>query len=252
VNVFDAMLLYLMVLDGIGFDYIGIIFNCGAASVFEYAEFVSDLLNSDLENDLKWPSASERKNRYGTIACYEKAIAIIDGTHCQIRRPVDIDDENDHYSGYKHRHTQNYLIITDAFGFILYLDGPFPGKIVDVSACRATDLFENINNYLSPGERILGDGGFESLPRVITQFDKTKLNARGVTSEERNRMKTFNLYFTNMRARVEHKIHRTKARATSLAQRFTRDKTRQCKTIKSACILNNWTLRKRVSSQLNG
>lgn len=89
-NIYDAMLLYLMVLDGVGFDYIGIIFSCGAASVFEYAEFMAEIINSDLENDLKWPSALERKNRYGTIACYEKAVAIIDGTHCQIRRPVDI------------------------------------------------------------------------------------------------------------------------------------------------------------------
>lgn len=250
-NVYDAVLLYLMVLDGVGFDYIGIIFKCSVATVFEYAEFIAELINSDLENDLKWPSASERKNRYGTIACYEKAIAIIDGTHCQIRRPVDIEQENAHYSGYKCHHTQNYLVVVDAFGFILYLDGPFPGRTVDITACRDTDMFQNINNYLSPGERLLGDGGFEGWARIITQFDKTKLHARGVTTEERNRMKTFNSHFTNMRSRVEHKIHRTKARATSLAQRFNRYKHRQYNTIKSACILNNWTQRKRISRQID-
>jgi hypothetical protein len=249
--IFDALLLYLMVVDGVGMDYIGIIWDCNQSTVFEYAEFVAELVNSDLENDLKWPSASERKNRYGTMECYEKAIAIIDGTHCQIKRPVDIGDENDYYSGYKHRHTQNFLIIVDAYGFILYLDGPFPGSVVDITACRVTDLFRNISNYLSPGERILGDGGFESLPRVITQFDKSKLDAVGVTLTERNKMKNFNLYFGNMRARVEHKIHRTKARATSLIQRFTRNKKRQFKTIKSACILNNYVLRKRIAANLD-
>ena len=181
-NIFDAMLLYMMVMDGVGFDYIGIIFDCHVSTVFDYAEFMAELVNSDLENDLKWPSAPERKNRYGTMECYDKAIAIIDGTHCQIKRPIDIGDENDYFSGYKHRHTQNFLIIVDAYGFILYLDGPYPGSVVDITACRVTDLFRNINNYLSPGERILGDGGFESLPRVITQYDKTKLDAVGVTS----------------------------------------------------------------------
>lgn len=248
--VFDALLLYMMVLDGVGMDYIGIIWDCNAATVFEYSEFMAELVNADLDNDLQWPSPLERKNRYNTMACYEKAIAIIDGTHCQIRRPVDTEDDTGYYSGYKHRHTQNYLIIVDAYGFILYLDGPFPGSVVDITACRITDLFLNINNYLSPGERILADGGFEGLPRIITQFDKTKLNAPGVTLDERKRMKKFNLYFGNMRSRVEHKIHRTKARATSLTQRYTRDKKRQFKAIKSSCILNNWVLRQRIASNL--
>ena len=44
---------YIMILDGVGMDYIGVIWDYNAATVFEYAEFMAELVNSDLQNDLK-------------------------------------------------------------------------------------------------------------------------------------------------------------------------------------------------------
>ena len=78
--------------------------------------------------------------------------------------------EHLYYSGYKHYHTQNYLICADAIGFVTFISGPFVGQANDRAAFKTTPFVNSDCELLSPGEMILVDGGFRGPGRTIHQF----------------------------------------------------------------------------------
>lgn len=247
----DALLLYLLLLDGPSFAVLGLIFDIAISSVFDYAEYMGKLVNSGLKEELHWPNVEERKLLYGLIPTYDRAIGLIDGTHCKIRAPLNVEEENSYFSGYKWTHTQNYLVVVDLNGFIIYLDGGFEGSGVDVTACNSTDLFQNSDTYFSAGERLLADGGFKGdFPNLIIPFRSDEIKSFMNTEEVRNNKRKFNDIHTNTRSKVEHAIHRIKSVGLSLAQRYTRDKKRQTTAMISAVLLFNWTRRHRISMQI--
>lgn len=248
----DGLLLYLILLDGPSFAVLGLIFNISVSSVFDYAEYMGKLINNGLKEELRWPDQEERKLLYGLIPTYDRAIGLIDGTHCKIRAPRDFEEENNYFSGYKWTHTQNYLVVVDLNGFIIYLDGGFAGSGVDVTACNNTDIFQNSGNYFSAGERLLADGGFKGdFPNLIIPFRSDEINSFMNTEEVRNNKRKFNDIHTNTRSKVEHAIHRIKSVALSLAQRYTRDKKRQTTAMISAVLLFNWIRKHRIDQQIN-
>jgi hypothetical protein len=248
---YDALLLYLMLLDGPSFAVLALIFDISVSSVFDYAEYMGKLINNGLKAELHWPNEEERKQLYGLIPTYDRAVGLIDGTHCKIRVPRSVEEEKNYFSGYKWTHTQNYLVVVDLNGFIIYLDGGFEGSGVDVTACNDTDLFNNSENYFSAGERLLADGGFKGdYPNLIIPFRSDEIDSFMNTEEAKNNKRKFNDIHTNTRSKVEHAIHRIKSVASSLAQRYTRDKKRQTSTMISAVLLFNWTRRHRIEKQL--
>jgi hypothetical protein len=226
------------------------IFDISVTTVYCYAEYMAELVNSELKGELNWPDSEERKLLYNLIPVYERCIGILDGTHCRIQVPRDTDEENLYFSGYKNYHTQNYLLVVDMNGFILYLDGPYPGHENDTSCANQSELFTESQSYLSSGEKILADGIFRGFNHLIIPYRSDEMNANTVSDLERERMKQFNDVLQNLRARVEHGIHRVKAIAVSLTQRYRRDKKTQKAAVQSAVVLHNWTRRKRAEKQI--
>jgi len=68
---------------------------------------------------VSWPDAEERRLLYGFFTSYEKAVGVLDGTHCQISVPYFKEERS--LSGYKKLHTQNYMICADALGFVIHV-----------------------------------------------------------------------------------------------------------------------------------
>ena len=59
-----------------------------------------------------------------------------------------------YFSGYKHKHTQNYLVCVNYLGMILHIDGPFPRRPNDRKSYNMSDFSLNQANYLSDNEYI--------------------------------------------------------------------------------------------------
>jgi hypothetical protein len=244
----NALLLYIISLDGVDFSVLASMFDLeSVSSVFHYLELMGQLVKTKLEGELKWPDAYERKQLYGLMPTYEKAIGVLDGTHCRIKVPLEWDAEDSYFSYYKNYHTQSYLLISDAYGFVIYLDGPFAGKRVDQETSSNCELIVNQQNFFSAGERVLADGGFRGIARFLIPYRANEIANEPAEAEG---MKAYNATLGNTRARIEHCIHRLKARANSLIDRYNRDKSRQKLTVLNATLLHNWARRVRISKQM--
>jgi hypothetical protein len=244
----NALLLYILQMDGIPFSVLAAMFGLKyVSSVFYYAETMAMIVNTALKDNLAWPTAEQRLLLHGTLSIYSSAIGIVDGTHCRIRVPTQWEDENMCFSGYKHTHTQNYLIVVDPNGFIIKLDGPFPGSMNDISCCRQSDIVLNPQNYFSSGERLLADGGFKGFRQFLIPYRIDQIRS---DPTQENAMRVFNALLQLIRSKVEHAIHRVKCRAQVLANRYNRDRKRQLETITSAVILYNWTRKHRIQAQM--
>ena len=87
-------------------------------------------------------------------------VAVLDGTHCPIQAPSQLN--NLYYSGYKCKHTQNYLVCVNYMGMILCVDGPHVGRANDRQDYKQSELFNNHSEFVSDDEYILADGGFHT------------------------------------------------------------------------------------------
>ena len=57
-------------------------------TLFRMINHVQWRINSTFASLIQWPTAEERRDLYGYFAVYDKAVAILDGTHLPINRPV--------------------------------------------------------------------------------------------------------------------------------------------------------------------
>jgi hypothetical protein len=195
---------------------------------------------------VRWPDADERKQSHGLFACCPTAIAVIDGTHCRIRVPVD--NQSAHYSAYKKYHTQNYFIAVDAHGFILYISEAFPGRSNDRGSFNTTPFATNNCPLVSPNELIIVDGGFPGDGPLLQPFTKPQIRKQR-DEHIRQEMINANEMLTLDRALVEHCIHTLKNRAQSLADRYSRTRERQAFLMQAAARVVNRILLLRMSER---
>jgi hypothetical protein len=242
----DRLLCWLIQLTGERDIIMARIFNSGETTIFRNFKFITSIVNSVLEDEIKWPDQEERKLLYDMFPIYSKAIAVVDGTHCEVKIPGDLDDEDSFYSGYKHKHTQLYLVYIDPHGFFRRIEGPWEGSNVDRGVFTQSEIYTNTKDYLAGDEKILADGGFAGDGPLIFPYNKTDLAKSGDKKEE---LQAYNELLTESRSLVEHAIHRLKARATILVGRYPKNKQQQFEIVKAAAILFNWTRRIRIIKQ---
>jgi hypothetical protein len=144
----DELLLWLYHADGNKHTVLCLLFDIDRTTVNVITDHITRVINHVWEREVKWPSAEERAEQYGLFSCFEKAVGCIDGTHCRIDVPDDEEEENDDYSGYKHYHTQNYLLCCNAYGFIIHVTGPFPGSWNDKQCFLVSDFAARFANRL--------------------------------------------------------------------------------------------------------
>jgi len=243
----DRLFVWLLELDGVNAELLAEIFDCSASTIRNNTKFITDIILNELEDEIEWPDEIERKQLRGLFPVSDKAIAVIDGTHCEIKIPFNMEQEISYFSGYKHKHTQLYMVVIDIYGFFRMIEGPWPGQYNDRSAFIEMDIYKNSSKYFSDGEVMLADGGFGGDGPILYPFNAVALNA---DASEKDSMKSFNQVLTDSRALVEHAIHRLKSRATALTHRYPKNKDQQFRTLKAAAILYNWTRRYRIKKQI--
>lgn len=239
----DQFLLWAWYVDGNDPDVLGIVFSdISRRTSDRVADHVTQAVNDAWEGEVTWPDDEERRLLYGAFTSYDKAVGVLDGTHCQIDVPAY--EEGQYYSQYKHLHTQNYLICADALGFVTWTAGPFGGSDPDKVIFKTTSFTELECPMLSEGEVILVDGGFEGEGHILHQFVQKELWA--MTAEERERVASFNEDFLHNRSPIEHCIHRVKCRAQALTRRWPRALHRQGELFHAATRIYNRCRRLRM------
>lgn len=126
----------------------------------------------------------------------------IDGTHKSICRPrPDTADQELFYSGHKHDHTMQFLVIVTPDGLIASIYGPFEGRCGDWAMFKESGLQEKIINsaFDSTGDQlyVYGDKAFYLEEGVIGAY-RARRNI-GLSAAE----SIFNSYMAKQRMAVE-------------------------------------------------
>lgn len=243
----DQLLMWIIRSEGNDADLVGILFNdIHRTTVDRIADHVTQAVLDCWSVEIEWPDVEQRQSLYGLLSTYDKAVGIMDGSHCQIRVPTY--DEYEYYSGYKEYHTQNYLICVDALGLVIYLNGPYAGRKNDRSAFNETPFVKEMCDLLSDGEIILADGGFAGPGHVLHQF--TANDMKGTDNDQKTQMQLFTEDFILNRSLIEHCIHRVKNRVKALQKRFSRALRKQDELVRAACCVYNRHRRLRIEYQL--
>ena len=145
----DEMLLWLYHADGNRHTVLCLLLDIDRTSITVITDHVTRCMNEAWKDEVRWPSREDREELHGLFSCHPKAVAAIDGTHCRIDVPDSHDREDTCYSAYKKYHTQNYLVCCDAFGFVVYIGGPFDGRFNDRECFLASSFCDGDARMLS-------------------------------------------------------------------------------------------------------
>lgn len=212
-------------------------------TIFRIVDHVTHCVNTELQDLIAWPTA-ERKCLYGMLSICDTAVAVMDGTHCEINEPTY--DERLYYSGYKHKHTQNYLVCVNVLGVVIHVEGPFNGRKNDRSMYNHSTLGRHPERFFSEGERVLADGGFVGGAPLLVPIHSTVMEK---TEDEGTRevMREINREFTDNRVLVEDVFSWVKARAHVLDVRYRRRRERQGEVFYAACRFHNFVRIHRIA-----
>jgi len=84
----EMVLLWLVAVDGVCSAFVGMAFGgIGRTTVSRIVDHVTFAVIQCWKSEVTWPDEDERRDTYGMLSCYEKAVGIMDGTHCEIEVP---------------------------------------------------------------------------------------------------------------------------------------------------------------------
>jgi hypothetical protein len=201
-------------------------------------DHVSDCIEWTLGDLISWPTAEERKDLYGWVGVYDKAIAFLDGTHLPISKPTK--NPSAYWSTYKQKYTQNYLVCVNPFALVIYIDGPFPGRGNDRGAFNQCTLATNPREFVSEGEVIVADGGFMGGPQLLVPFHVDTIT-HGKDEEDKQDMLSFNEDLSDGRVLVEDVFGWLKGAARVLEGRYRRGRASQAPVFRAMCCVYNFT-----------
>ena len=124
----------------------------------------------------------------------------MDATEQPVERSQDAEQQQQHYSGKKKRHTRKVQIIVNEYGVVREVSDSVPGAVHDRELFRQSGAAAAIPKETVTG----GDAGYQGMQddlpdhSVITPFKKTKLNL--LTEEQ----KLLNQEFSRTRIIVEN------------------------------------------------
>ena len=244
----DELLLWFYHSDGNDNNVIAQLFRISWRSVSRISDHITHVINRVWLAETAWPSPEERRALYGFFSIHEKAVALMDGTHCRVCVPRNNVEENATYSGYKKYHTQNYLICVNALGLVIYIDGPHAGRGTDRKIFNKSVFAHDDCPLLSDGELIIADGGFIGQGKHLIPLKAPTIAAQ--PENEQKALIEYNEEVTMNRSKVEHIIHVVKNRAQILAVRYKRERRKQADIFYAAARFANRIKRMRMEHQL--
>lgn len=186
-------------------DVLGFLFGVDGATVSRNVRNLLPALQVLGEATLSWatpPQRGQTKNLAQTCAEHPDLFAIVDATEQAVQRASESQQQRDHYSGKKKRHTRKTQIIVNEHGEIRDVSKSTPGKVHDLEHFRQSAAADRIPR----GSGVAGDAGYQGLHYELPEHSvatshKAKRN-HPLTQAE----KDINREFSRMRIVVENTI----------------------------------------------
>jgi len=199
-------------------EVLGFLFGIDKSTVSRYTRAVLPVLRQVGDGTLGWPEAPQRgqsKDWAAARRAYPDLFAFVDATEQAVQRSQDNEQQKQHYSGKKKRHTRKVQIIVNEHGVVRDVSASVPGAVHDRTLFHQSGAADAIPKEITTG----GDAGYQGihddLPdhNVITPFKKSKRHP--LTDEE----KLLNQEFARARIIVENILAQFK-NFKALAERF--------------------------------
>jgi hypothetical protein len=227
--------------------------NWSKSSVCDDAIFVATCVNEAIGGEISWPNAAQRFELGRRIQQFPGCIGYIDGTLCMIRRPHHDPNARRWFNGRKKIYSTNNTVVVDHDGLIIYIDAGYCGSFHDVNILRNSTLHQNWRAYFHHTdeyfEYLLGDPGYLGedmyiMRRVGSRESIDDGPARNVIED--TVINAFNKVHAGVRVRVEWGIGGMKRKWKRMMKRFDHTKTKFPIYFKTACLLTNFSHRRRM------
>ena len=173
----------------------------GKGSVKNYIETTVDAILSLEDETLFWPDADERKEigeyfeeKYG----FAFSVGVIDGALLDLYAKPLLHGED--YFTRKNRYSVQSLVICDHEKRIRYLLVGWPGCVHDNRMWESSKVYENMEQFFSELEYLLGDSAFTATPIVVPAYKRVANQGLETTNE------WFNNKLASPRVIIEHTI----------------------------------------------
>lgn len=210
----DQLIVFLRyVATGRKHDDIAKEFGCSIGAVSKYVSRVLTALQPITREHVKWPDTEQRKE-----ICKENdsflrgCIGYIDGTEL----PLHFMPGQEHalFMNYKKFYSVSAQMVCTHDNRIIYSLIGFPGSSHDSRDYKATMLWNESNDYFSPGEYLIGDKAYPLSRHLITPYKSPR---GGTLSQDRL---TYNRYVSSQRIQIERTFGMLKQRFQILQDGF--------------------------------
>ena len=163
----------------LGTETLGFLFGIDKATVSRYTRAILPVLRQVGDATLGWlepPKRGQGQDLAAARAAYPDLFAIVDATEQPVQRSQDAEQQKQHYSGKKKRHTRKVQIIVNEHGVVREVSDSVPGAVHDRELFRQSGAAAAIPKATITG----GDAGYQGMQddlpdhSVITPFKKSK------------------------------------------------------------------------------
>lgn len=230
--------------------YDGHHWNWSKSSVNDDSIFVSSCLNEAIANEIRWPTAHERRIAGERLSEFPGCIGYIDGTLVKIRRPHRDPQHGKWFNGRKKMYCVNNTVVVDHDGLFVYIDSGFPGSYHDITILRHSYLHANWRDFFEHDDQyfqyLLGDPGYTGEDMYIMR----RVAGREIEPGWESVINAFNSMHAGRRVCVEWGIGGLKRKWKRLMKRFDSTKPKFCLLFQSACLLTNFIHRRRQNMSI--
>ena len=184
------------------FDLAGFIFGVDGAQACRWVHTLLPLLEKALGKEKVLPCRQVHSvEEFMALLCGVKDV-FIDGTERPIQRPSQCEDQNEHYSGKKKRHTKKNIVVSDENKRVLILTDTKAGSHHDYPMTKEEGILSNIPK----GVGVWVDLGFQGIKTDYPQLDVVIPHKKPRGKELTGEQKAENKIISGIRVIVEHTL----------------------------------------------
>lgn len=182
------------------YEVLGFIFDLNKSNICRNLKGVLAVLREQLGDEVAWPDRTRRQQKMAQFMQeFPEVAAIVDATEQPTQRPQDPDEQKNHYSGKKKRHTLKTQIVVGPDGEIMDHSETVPGAKHDKKLYDESE----VSGRLDDDEAMMGDSGFQGIQKDHLAVLPDKKPKGGELTDEQ---KAHNRRISHYRIVVENTI----------------------------------------------
>ncbi|MGI0495150.1 transposase family protein [Alkalinema pantanalense CENA528] len=180
------------------FDLLSVLFHFDRSCAWDWVHRLLPVLETALGYKQALPARKVRSIEEFVERFPEVKEVILDGTERPVQRPKDWQQQKEHYSGKKKRHTRKHITGSTREKRVIILTQARPGTVHDKRQLDEEDLVGNIPEEVA----VVGDLGFQGLQNEFENIHLPHKKPRG--KELSDQQKQENRELSQQRVKCEH------------------------------------------------